>query len=330
MADSRKIANIKPISHCSSSGPSHSVCSSGGGSEAKGPVKIRSSSLSGKAVKRSSFFSRDRSHTPCSRGSSVSDSEPSSENSLMSSSWSGGDRSSKLRSSLRNVFRRGGENRRSLKAGTNHGRPPNAPPSGKLDIGSPVIIDTPEIKEKMDRLHCVDISSTAVQVLTTENAKSGVPFVSTCNNNFDSSCQSDCLRVNSHGSPLTYYPNDSQILPESADNCFNDDIELNTIMTRNFKLLSPPASSTVGDSVVSSDLAHENALLCVKETEDRSTDDHLSIYDNLSCSFENKDVKNPQLELDFILDELYRNIESLNETLQDVENPHSGKADFIL
>lgn len=323
MADSKKkIANIK---HCSSSGPSSSVHSSGGGSETKGPVKIRSSSLSGKSVKRSSFFSRDRSRTPCSRGSSVSDSEPSSENSLMSSSWSGGDRSSKLRSSLRNVFRRG-ENRRSLKVGTIHGRPPNAPSSGKLDIGSPVIIGTPEIKEKMDRLHCVDISPTGVQALTTENTKSSVPVVSVCNNNFNSSCQSDCLRVNGRESPLACYPHNSQILPESVDNCFNDDIERNAIIAKNFKLLSPPASSTVGDSIVSSDLAHENALLCMKETEDcRSTDDHLSIYDNLSCSFENKGVKNPQLELDLILDELYRNIESLNETLQDVENPHSGR-----
>lgn len=63
----------------------------------------------------------------------------------------------------------------------------------------------------------------------------------------------------------------------------------------------------------------EKSLEIVDKSEEwNNVDQRRSFYDNLSSNFGDEAPSDPQLELDLILVEIYRNIDSLNETLQGV------------
>lgn len=338
MSNHRKLSCSSSCDSALADSPKISAGNRSTPSSISGPVPVKNRSSSLKGIKRSSFPFRNRSRTPLSRGSSASDSEPSSDGSPMSASWNGGDRAKSR--SFRSIFRRSESHRSRKAAAANQGRPPSAPTSGRLDIGEPVFVSTPEIEEKMDRLRCVDINSPSLspQESMEDGKKSDIPpnfgVASedniTLNNNCGSLCDATCVvtgrkraAADEHRRAVSEsFGDDSLIhLNRWANHC---SYECKSSSAQDFEPLSRICGLDENSFLSKSRPTHLSSLqeksleIVDKNEECNNVDQRRSFYDNLSSNFGDEAPSDPQLELDLILVEIYRNIDSLNETLQGV------------
>ena len=213
-------------------------------------------------------------------------------------------------------------------------------PISRLDIGSPVLVDTPEVKERMDQLGCVDISPT----LPTPPSTSSSAALATSPASGDSVFESSPVVVRkkfadtySSGSAEVSLPGSQTATPSTLRRCVsgatnrvevyslqpgykpggfpklvsNGYIEMNNGSQLNYRT----GSFNLGfdrhcDSVVlrhSKTPTPEDEDLPVFNSEHRQ-----SIYDNVPTGTPG----NAQEELDLILCDLFQNINGLNQSLQ--------------
>lgn len=191
----------------------------------------------------------------------------------------------------------------------------------------------------MDRLQCVDINSPSLS--PQDGRKSDIPPKCsvassedniTLNNNCGSSCDTNCAvmgrkhsAVDEHRRALSESfgsKDDPLIHLKSWSNhcsreCKNSSMQNSEPPSRNCPLDENSFLSKSRTTPLSS--LQEKSLEIVDKSEEwNSVDQRRSFYDNLSSNFGDEAPSDPQLELDLILVEIYRNIDSLNETLQGV------------
>lgn len=216
-------------------------------------------------------------------------------------------------------------------------RKPSRSELTKKDIGSPVLIESPEILMKIDSLHCTDIS----------------PFAENMNNSFRPSAQDSAnqkaLPVDADAQCLPTRPSLSRNIPQIVGRHLQssgDKSQLKTQLIKDgsqenspnnvqmFSDISRPSSSA-------SEISRHNQSLdgLSKDTEDaveiisellhgvnleasasKNNGLRISIYDNVSSEI----FSVLQNELDDLLGELYRNIDSLNYSMSKVAVSQRG------
>ena len=151
------------------------------------------------------------------------------------------------------------------------------PANKALEISGPTVVSVEEMRVRMDRLGCVDISPSSEQAQTLLDS------------------------LNSHA-----------VLTSSDSGTSGHNAPLHQQHQRSHSITSPNTPNT--DPVI----RRHTRSRSWREGSPGTGENRLSVYDNVAAGVE----KDPQIELDLILKDLYENISGLNKTLGEED---SGK-----
>ena len=256
------------------------------------------------------------------QGSSAGDSDGTPP---LSSSWNAGEKYKGK--GLKGLFRRSDIPR--CRKHSSNGRPP----CGRVEIGTPVVVNVPDMKERMEKLQCVEIEAEPAESKDCKN--SNIPNrKDTETMKISDNAKTSNSAVNHLKPPLSNISVTNSLSDlRKCDPASNETPEKCRVSDhrRSFDLNLLKNDSEPKQESQISDLSTLNNGISATVVDNSTVDfdstecsgHRGSIYDNLSS--DDLDTEgvfvDPQYqsELDLILEEIYKNISSLDETLDRVD-----------
>lgn len=183
----------------------------------------------------------------------------------------------------------------------------------KMDIGSPVLIESPEILLKMDSLHCTDISPVTDKTkdLRIPHDELSAPKTLSNSSNIPQISEDKLVRHLQIGSDVCKGTDMGTDNPSFADDCQTSSTEG---IHRHRSLVKSDSKHPEGAREIVAELLKG---LSVDMPTSGNSQPRASVYDNVGCSSELTSTL--QKELDMLLKELYKDISSLDYSMSKVE-----------
>lgn len=183
----------------------------------------------------------------------------------------------------------------------------------KMDIGSPVLIESPEILLKMDSLHCTDISPVTDKTkdLRIPHDELSAPKTLSNSSNIPQISEDKLIRHLHIGNDVCKGTDMGTDNPSFADDCQTPSMKE---MHRHRSLVKSDTKHPEGAREIVAELLKG---LSVDMPTSGNSQPRASVYDNVGCSSELTSTL--QKELDMLLKELYKDISSLDYSMSKVE-----------